>query len=152
MSRRRKSNEEHHRDGTFQPCRHEKTLPEVSIPLKPEGLTCEAARLWDDLIIRLKSNGTLSNLDGIALYLLCESFSTYVEACEMIEKHGFAFKTKMADGKRTKMIPNPAISVRKKSWREVVTLCRQFGMTPRSRKALPEKKNDEPESFLDQFK
>jgi len=70
-------------EGKFRPDRHGKGLPEPGgVPVKPEGLSPVAERLWDHVVPRLIQLKVASELDGYMLRGLVEWWVEYRELAD----------------------------------------------------------------------
>lgn len=89
-----KTTAEHHRDGTFQKCRHEKRADNgdaKGYPEKPANLTKIQSKLWDEMVGFLP-DGVVGGADTMALRELCNWYQQYISAMELwkecpIDKH-----------------------------------------------------------------
>jgi P27 family predicted phage terminase small subunit len=133
--RPRKTDAQHKADGTRRPDRQRGRVLPVEVPATPPDLKGVAEACWNVVSEHLRFSGAISKVDGHALRLLCESWSIYVDATDAVREHGVMIAEEMRHGaKRYKQ--NPAVEVRAKVWKEIVTMLRQFGLTPASRTAV----------------
>ncbi|QGQ21207.1 phage terminase small subunit P27 family [Gimesia benthica] len=142
MGRHRKPIEQHKRQGTYQPCRHQGPEPDPTKPVKPDDLTGAAGDMWDALAPVLESMGVYCEADSVALRLLCESYGLYIESCDKIRREGFLIT--LTDNKgNQRRVEHPAAKHRSRHFKETLDLMRQFGLTPSSRTGLNIRKPDD---------
>ena len=142
MGRPKKPLEKHKREGTFQACRHAGPEPELVDPQEPEGLTGDALKMWRKYAPIIGEMGIYTKADELAFRMLCDSYALYVAACEDIEENG-PYQTQVNRMGNVYYTDNPSVKQRSKHWREVIDICRQFGLTPSARTGLHvEKKED----------
>lgn len=81
--------------------------------------------------------GVLTEIDGTALAIYCQAYSTWVEATERIKKTGMIVKAPSGYP-----IQNPYLAIANKAIDQMKSLLAEFGMTPssRSRVIVPKKK------------
>jgi P27 family predicted phage terminase small subunit len=118
--------------------------PPPIIPDPPEHLDAVALAEWARLVPLLDSCGILTKIDGNALALLATWFSRWVEAEEMIQKHGIIVKAP----KTGVPMQNPALSIANKAMQEIAKLLAEFGMTPSSRSRVAAVFDNKPKSKL----
>jgi P27 family predicted phage terminase small subunit len=135
MGRPSKPIEIHKRDGTYQPCRHAGPELKKQAPIMPSGLEGIAVETWERVSPIIAKMGVLTEADWMSLQLLCESYGEYVQACETIKTEGRYISQVNKNGSEYQT-EHPAVKSRSRCWKEVIELCRQFGMTPASRTGL----------------
>lgn len=135
MGRHRKPISKHKQDGTFRPDRHSGPEPVIAEPTMPSGLSEASQDLWKRIVPQLLEAGVLTKCDSLALQLLCESYETYVNAGSVIAREGMYVTAVNKNGSEYRT-EHPAAKVQSRKWKEIVLLCRQFGMTPSSRTGL----------------
>lgn len=142
-----------HKDrGTFQPCRHSGPEPDVEIPPMPSGMSDKAKQAWEETTSELKEIGLISKIDQIPMRLLCDSYSTYLEAQENIVKNGVTVIHKKfgRDGDIENEVENPAIKIRDSAFQQIHKICREFGMTPSARTGItPSKEAPKSSNIMD---
>lgn len=144
MGRPKKPLEKHKLEGTYQSCRHAGPRPELAEPGEPEGLTGDALKMWRKYSPIISEMGIYTDADELAFRMLCESYALYVAACKDIEKNG-QYETQLNRMGNVYYTENPSVKQRAKHWREVIDICRQFGLTPSSRTGLHVGKKEENE-------
>src|SRR5262249_49618430 len=131
MPRPKKPAEVHRRQGTYQPSRHAGPALPVSIPEMPADLPPAAQAAWKNITQMLFSAGLVAELDQLSLRMLVESVWLYHEAHDDIVAKGLVIQTTNGN-----WVQNPSVGIRNKAWLQIVTLCKQFGMTPTARTGL----------------
>ena len=119
------------RDGTYRPDRHDGLDLPAAIPEPPIELDPEARAHWDRLASQLGQAGILSDVDSDALSLLANTIADYWRARAVVATEGITSVTDKGN-----VIQHPAVGVMSKHAKNLLTLCREFGMTPSSRSGL----------------
>lgn len=96
----------------------------------PPDLSPIAQAFWRRLIEAARYLRILSFVDGVALQLAAESWEVYVDAHDEVRRHGITLET--TRGRMT----NPSVRVRDKSFDQLNTILKQFGMNPLARTGL----------------
>lgn len=94
----------------------------------PPTLSPVARQYWEQMIDVLKSAGMVTNVDVIALGLLCETQARYHEATEALARHGLAVKSPTGYP-----IQSPYLAIANRAQEQIIQLLTEFGMTPSSR-------------------
>ena len=146
----RMTNEQHKANGTYKPERHGNfTLP-IEIPDPPRGMSRKAKYVWKEITDLFYRAGIITEVDWMLVGLLCDTIVLYREAQKSIEKDGLTYDSTTARGTATKS--NPAINVRKDCVQQIISIIRQFGLTPVARGQRPDSsKTDETQSELADF-
>ena len=105
--------------------------PIVAMPHCPDYLDADAKAEWDRLAPILVRMKVLTEADYIALASLCQTFSTMVKAQEQLSNSGILFKTPSGYVQQA-----PLIGVVNNCTEKIVTLCREFGLTPSARSRM----------------
>ena len=87
-----------------------------------------ARRKWRELAPMLQEWGIMAETDVDALALLCTQYQIYEEALKIVQVEGFT--TTSSKGTETK---HPAMRVLEGAQDRVLSMLREFGMTPASR-------------------
>ena len=95
----------------------------------PDGLSPEARGYWPKIAEQLTDCGILTRIDAMALALYCEAYATWRKANENVVKYGAVIKYPGTE----LMVQSPYLAVSNKAHHQMVTLLREFGMTPSSR-------------------
>jgi P27 family predicted phage terminase small subunit len=102
--------------------------PSIELPHCPDYLDEGARREWDRLAPILVRMKVLTEADYIALASLCQAYSTMAKAQTQLNKTGILFKTPSGYIQQS-----PLIGIVNNCTHKIVTLCREFGLTPSSR-------------------
>ena len=102
-------------------------------------------RLWKELTPKLIAMRVLTEPDLLALEILCNSYSEYREADEVIQDEGLTYESSTVTG-ATKIAKRPEIEIRADAHRRVLRLLQEFGLTPSARAgvAVPPGESDDP--------
>jgi len=115
----------------------------------PPDLSPTAQGAWNTITQGLEQAGLVSNVDGAALRLLCESWETYLEAGDDVRRNGILTPFTNKSGATNKVV-NPAMRVRNDAWKQIYSMLRQFGLTPSSRNGLSvTERTDDGDSLAD---
>lgn len=136
--RPRKPAAQKRREGTYRADRDASLELQAAEPDPPEYLTAAARVHWKRIVPLLAAQELLSAIDGDALAMLCLAFVEYFEADKAIAANGLTGETDKGYSYAL-----PEVGIRTTAWKKIVTLCKQFGMTPSSRAALKVKPNAE---------
>lgn len=145
----RKSGTLHKLQGTARADRHAKATPkpEPVAPRCPRWLDREAKKEWGRLAPRLEKLGLLTALDMVMFAMVCSTFSLWRRLDEQIEREG-----PVIEGHRGIKRKHPLVGARTQTAALLLTLSREFGLTPLSRQrlVLPEidDEDDDPEGFF----
>lgn len=137
----RKSNEQHKKDGTYRKDRHGAFDLPPSIPKQPYGMSVEAKLEWDKLTPVLLKIGMITEADSLAVKLLCESIVLYNKAQKSVQDDGILIESHTKYGVVKKQ--NPSVPTINQTWTQIVTLLKQFGMTPQARGQKPDSSGEE---------
>ena len=121
--------------------------PLTGAPEKPEWLDAEASAEWDRLIAILTERRVISKADGMALALLCSTYSAWRSAAEALAKEGPAVETGSGGFK-----PSPELQAADRHRKQPLSWLREFGLTPASRHTVPpivDVAKDSLEAFLE---
>ena len=128
--------------------------PEAVAPEMPIGLDGMAKDCWEQLVPILSDMRVLTVADGMALYLLAETFATWRRADEMIKKDGDVYPIKDNDGNVKYLQQSPYVSIARNSAKALKDLLCEFGLTPSARSRVQttsdnqSKKQDERMKYL----
>jgi len=132
-----KSIEQHKIDGTYKKTRHGKA-PVAKTTKKmtpPTDMSTAAKKTWRKLAALLTDMSILSDGDFMSLRLLCDSYAYYIEACDVVAKGGGYIQQVNKSGGEY-WVEHPALKARSRYWKEVESMCKQFGLTPSSRTGI----------------
>jgi P27 family predicted phage terminase small subunit len=105
--------------------------PLVGSPEKPDWLDADASEAWDTLEGLLTERWVLSRADGPALEVLCATYSSW-RAAAGLAKDGPSVETQIGGFK-----PSPELQAVDRLGRLLLSLLREFGLTPSSRHGVP---------------
>lgn len=110
-------------------------------PTCPKWMKGEARKEWERLAKELHAAGLLTYVDRAAMVAYCQAWGRYVDAEKVVGEKGMVLKTSNGN-----LIQNPYLNIANRAARDVLTLAREFGMTPsaRSRIQTGGKDDDEP--------
>lgn len=114
------------------------------LPPCPSHLKGDAREAWERFAKQLTECGVVTMADATALEMLCSSIGLYLDAQAKVQEFGPVWLEK-GESKIPKFAYSPHWSVMNREWKKIVSLLREFGMTPSSRssvKATPPKKDD----------
>lgn len=106
--------------------------PLAGAPDRPGWLDTVASEAWDALLALLLERRVVSRADGLALELLCVTYSSWRSAAEALAKDGPAVETGSGGFK-----PSPELQAVDRHGKQLVALLREFGLTPASRHGVP---------------
>lgn len=113
------------------PLNKDEPEPKGIMPQCPEHLDEGAKREWDNIVPMLSKLGLLTEVDGTALAIYCQAYSTWVEAVERIQKTGMIVKAPSGYP-----IQNPYLAIANKAVEQMNRFLTEFGMTPSSRSRI----------------
>jgi P27 family predicted phage terminase small subunit len=102
--------------------------PEPRLPACPAHLQGEARKEWKRMGKRLLECGLMTELDGAALALYCQSWARWVEAEANLVKYGTVMKSPSGFP-----IQSPYLAIANKAMGQMTRLLVEFGMSPSSR-------------------
>lgn len=141
-------------EGTWRADRHNpnEPRPPVELPDRPNWLDEDprASRLFDQVTQYVKDMRLSTRVDGIALSMLCDQLSLYLEVREQIREEGVMITvTTKQSGTYEK--PHPLLTSLNQAYGNIFKMLTQYGLTPVSRmnvSAAPEEDGNEFETFL----
>lgn len=112
-----------------------------TLPSPPDHLSDKAREAWELLGPKLVNAELMTELDAIALEVLCESYAGTVETTENLKADNLIVYA----GKEKTPMANPLVGVIQKNLATLKWAMVQFGLTPAARNAIkpPEKKEDD---------
>jgi P27 family predicted phage terminase small subunit len=119
--------------GTYRPDRanHAEPKPRTVIPPCPKFLQGEARKQYQKTAKKLARIGLMTELDDMALALLCQGWAEYLDATEQVKKSGILVKSPNGFP-----VLNPYLSVANQAIKKVRSLLAEFGLTPGSRSRI----------------
>lgn len=118
--------------------------PRRSLPVCPDHLDAFGVEAWERIVPRLDALGVLTELDGEALSLYCETYSLARHAEAEIRTGGVTTTTDLGSLKT-----NPAVAVVSQARRLMAVILVEFGLTPSSRARV--KTDAKPQDALADF-
>ena len=112
----------------------------------PKNLEEETIEYINNVLKYLEKNETLQIIDGGALYMLTESYNTYIKATKQLNEDGLTFENNMGN-----ITISPLFQVRKTALKDATDILRDFGLTLKSRKQIKKDEVEIEESPLTQF-
>tara|TARA_R100001440_G_scaffold48017_1_gene67902 strand:- start:1427 stop:1900 length:474 start_codon:yes stop_codon:yes gene_type:complete len=109
----------------------EPNLP-CSIPPIPTWLSEDGQKAFSELSNLLHDMSVLTQADELALTLLCDAYSEYKKAKEVVNSLGSTMEVTSREG-NTKSVIRPEVQIANQSFVRVFQLLKEFGLTPSSR-------------------
>ena len=119
--------------GTYRPDRANPSepRPRPGIPPCPKFLQGEAREAYRKTAKKLARIGLLTELDDMALSMLCQSWAEYLEATDQVRKTGMLVKSPNGFP-----VFNPYLVIANQAVKKVRSLLAEFGMSPSSRSRI----------------
>tara|TARA_R100000329_G_scaffold87160_1_gene73408 strand:- start:4971 stop:5444 length:474 start_codon:yes stop_codon:yes gene_type:complete len=102
------------------------------IPPIPTWLSKDGQKAFVELSNLLFDMKVLTEADSLSLTLLCDSYSEYKKAKEVVNELGTTMEVTSREG-NTKSVIRPEVQVANQSFVRVFQLLKEFGLTPSSR-------------------
>ena len=110
---------------------NEPKLPSV-IPPIPTWLSEDGQKAFSELSTLLHDMSVLTQADELALTLLCDAYSEYKKAKEIVNELGATMEVTSREG-NSKSVIRPEVQIANQSFVRVFQLLKEFGLTPSSR-------------------
>jgi P27 family predicted phage terminase small subunit len=110
---------------------HREPQPNPARPPPPKWLSEAARNQWDRLAKDLHEAGLLTYIDQLALALLCENYSIWYDAKKEVDTEGIVCVSDKGN-----RYQNPSVGVMHTAQKNLISLMREFGMTPSSRSTI----------------
>jgi len=110
---------------------NEPVLPSV-IPPIPTWLSEDGQKAFAELSTLLHDMSVLTQADELALTLLCDAYSEYKKAKEVVNELGATMEVISREG-NSKPTIRPEVQIANQSFVRVFQLLKEFGLTPSSR-------------------
>jgi P27 family predicted phage terminase small subunit len=110
---------------------NEPKLPSV-IPPIPTWLSEDGQKAFSELSTLLHDMSVLTQADELALTLLCDAYSEYKRAKEIVNELGSTMEVTSREG-NSKSVIRPEVQIANQSFVRVFQLLKEFGLTPSSR-------------------
>lgn len=113
----------------------------------PTDIEKEAKDYMKDVILMLKDNSLMKDVDNAALTMLARNYSMFIKASKQLEKDGL---TVVSD--RGNIAPHPAIKIAKDAQIQAMKVMEKFGLTAKDRTKIAKLNSGDKElSPLEQF-
>lgn len=110
------------------PLNQDEPKPRVRVPAPPRHLSDEAKREWRRVGRQLADAGLVTALDRAALAGYCQAWGRWVEAEELLKRHGMLVKSPNGYP-----MMSPYLNVANRAMEQLRLLLTEFGMSPSSR-------------------
>jgi P27 family predicted phage terminase small subunit len=110
---------------------NEPKLPCI-IPPIPTWLSEDGQKAFAELSTLLHDMSVLTQADELALTMLCDSYSEYKKAKEIVNELGSTMEVTSREG-NSKSVIRPEVQIANQSFVRVFQLLKEFGLTPSSR-------------------
>lgn len=110
---------------------NEPKLPSI-IPPIPTWLSEDGQKAFSELSTLLHDMSVLTQADELALTLLCDAYSEYKKAKEVVNELGSTMEVTSREG-NIKSVIRPEVQIANQSFVRVFQLLKEFGLTPSSR-------------------
>jgi P27 family predicted phage terminase small subunit len=119
--------------GTYRPDRANPSEPKprAVIPPCPEFLQGEARKQYQKTAKKLARIGLMTELDDMALSMVCQGWADYLEATDQVKRSGMLVKSPNGFP-----VLNPYLIAANQALKKVRALFAEFGMTPGSRSRI----------------
>jgi len=123
-----------------------------TIPPIPTWLSEDGQKAFSDLSNLLYDMSVLTEADCLSLTLLCDSYSEYKKAKEVINEFGSTMEVVSREG-NSKSVIRPEVQIANQSFVRVFQLLKEFGLTPSSRAKVNalEKQGNTPDVKIENF-
>ncbi|WP_331445854.1 phage terminase small subunit P27 family [Streptomyces xanthochromogenes] len=106
-------------------------------PEAPDWLSTEAAAEWKRVMPELSRLDLVKESDRAALASYCESWATFVEATQTVQREGLTIEARQGT------LAHPAVAIARAAGREVRSWAAHFGLTPSTEQALARSGSDD---------
>lgn len=113
------------------------------LPAPPSHLNRAGKKEWKRIVGILQQAGLLTEADYAPLAAYCQNYGRWVDAEKIIKEEGHTFTSDKGN-----IIQHPAVGIASTAMKNMVTMAREFGMTPASRTNI---KVDDAEASADPF-
>jgi len=120
--------------GTLQKHRENENEPKLPcvIPPIPTWLSEDGQKAFAELSTLLHDMSVLTQADELALTLLCDAYSEYKNAKQIVNELGATVEVMSREG-NSKPTIRPEVQIANQSFVRVFQLLKEFGLTPSSR-------------------
>lgn len=102
----------------------------AGVPTKPEGLTADAAEMWDLVVSQMATTGLLRPLSGPALEVACETYAQWREAVRMRRERGLTAVGSQGVG------IGPWVRIEHQAGTDFKAWAAEYGLTPAAERKL----------------
>lgn len=114
------------------------------LPKPPSWLNTPAKKEWKRLVPILHQAGVLTQADTGTLAAYCQAFGEFIEATKLAKAKGYTTVTDKGN-----VIQRPEVGLANTAMKLMVSIAREFGMTPSSRNNISvEKVEDQQDPFV----
>ncbi|MGD9935306.1 MAG: phage terminase small subunit P27 family [Dehalococcoidia bacterium] len=128
------------------PLNQDEPTPRVRVPAAPRHLSDEAKREWHRVGRQLADAGLVTALDRAALAAYCQAWGRWVEAEELLKRHGMLVKSPNGYP-----MMSPYLNVANRAMEQMRLLLTEFGMSPSSRSRVSVVKAEAESAFERRF-
>jgi P27 family predicted phage terminase small subunit len=119
------------------PSKTREAVPEVSDPTSelaapPPHLDKNGVKLWHDLSALMAEMRVLTAADWLSLTVLCDAYSTYLKATEVLAEEGMVIEV----GNNGYQQQHPFVSIRNNALDVILRISKEYGMSAMSRRRL----------------
>ena len=112
-------------------------------------MTTQEIKLHEKAIYEhLTSIGKNSELYTNQVKMYCASLRTYWTIERFIEKNGITYDVRLKDGNIKAIYKRPELQIQKDAHCNIMTFCREFGLTPKALESLTVSTPEETDDFL----
>ena len=104
------------------------------MPMRPVGLSRQAARVWKSLGPKLHDLGLLADIDQSTFAVYCQAYADWLELTRHLNRLGPTQWYSVAESGYRQVIPE--VAVRDKCYQTMQRLETRFGLDPSSRSSL----------------
>jgi P27 family predicted phage terminase small subunit len=105
--------------------------PKREIPPCPEFLQGEARKTWHKVSKKLFRIGLLTEIDDMALAILCRDWEEYLDASAKLRETGLLVKSPSGQ-----QMMNPYLAIANQAIKRIRAMLTEFGMSPSSRSRI----------------
>ena len=148
--RPRKPDVLHELEGTARPGRQVGgTAVAKGQPVRPEGLSEQAKKIWDTLGPQLSELGLLAEVDASTFATFCQNYGDWLELTAYLNKLGPQNWFFESESGYRQIIPE--VAARDKSFQAMQKLAGRFGLDPSSRSGIPAGKPVSADNPVEEF-
>jgi P27 family predicted phage terminase small subunit len=115
------------------PLNESEPTPRRERPGAPAHISDKAREAWGYVSGLLDRIGVLTEVDAIALEMLCEAYADYIAACAALKAFGSNYYQTVSNEGSVMHRAHPAVAVKQDADRRIKSWVAEFGMTPSAR-------------------